>query len=433
MTDDVLSRIRAASVRLKVCALGIVLTVIAAGAVILYPDQSYGDEYLFPEMHIDTIGGKKIDSKEQYVDCTVSVEEDGVVTLNDATAGIRGRGNSTWAQTSWWDMPKKPYKIKFDVPTELFGHGAYQKWNLIADYADESLSRNYMAYSLGAAIGIEGVSSVQHVNLFVNGIYQGVYLLCDQIEPGPDRVDIDDDPSSPDFGFIVEMNGLAAEEGIYGFDTFDIGDHTYTIKSPDTSLVWGDTQFEYVRSTMQEVNDALESGDWSRVEAVIDTQSFAKTYVIEELMHDIDINWSSFFFHKDRGGKVTSGPIWDYDISSGNIGILGQNSPEELYIAHKSDWYRMFLSYPEFKDLVGVVVSTYSETLRNTIDGCEDYLRGYADDFRRNFERWPTMGSLVASNPEEFLFMRTWDDHLTFVVNWLEDSLDNLIEEYPAP
>ena len=183
---------------------------------------------------------------------------------------------------------------------------------------------------------------------------------------------------------------------------------------------------------MQEVYDALGSGDWSRVEAIVDVESFAKTYVIEEMMHDIDINWSSFYFHKDRGGKVTSGPIWDYDISSGNIGIIGQNDPGELYIAYKSDWYRAFLQYPQFSALVGAVVHTYGNVLRQTIDDCEDALRQHAGDFRRNFEKWPVMGSLVASNPEEFLFIRTWDDHLTFVANWLRDSLDNLLDKYPA-
>ena len=48
-------------------------------------------------MDVVTEGGAKIKSKENYVDCTVSLSgTDGEYCFDKLDVGIRGRGNTTW-------------------------------------------------------------------------------------------------------------------------------------------------------------------------------------------------------------------------------------------------------------------------------------------------------------------------------------------------
>ena len=79
-------------------------------------DSSDGEEKVeepapyFPYIIINTENSAAIEDKENYISCTVSVTNtDEQYCLTDAVAGIRGRGNSSWAMS-----PKKPYKLKFD-------------------------------------------------------------------------------------------------------------------------------------------------------------------------------------------------------------------------------------------------------------------------------------------------------------------------------
>ena len=100
-----------------------------------------------PVMVINTVDEAPILDKENYVTCSISVSNaKAEYCFNELSAGIRGRGNTTW------NMPKKPYKVKFDSKIDLFGNGAAKKWTLIANYSDPSLIRKYLAYMIGSGI-----------------------------------------------------------------------------------------------------------------------------------------------------------------------------------------------------------------------------------------------------------------------------------------
>ena len=68
-----------------------------------------------PVLIITTPDSLPIDSKtERKEDCLVKLVTNNV-ELNLGTAGIKGRGNSTWVE------PKKPYNIKLDKKAEILG------------------------------------------------------------------------------------------------------------------------------------------------------------------------------------------------------------------------------------------------------------------------------------------------------------------------
>ena len=142
-----------------------------------------------PVVYIDTEGGQPITSKEKYIDADIKIQ--GNETFNeskelyDGVTEIRGRGNSTWSQ------PKKPYRLKLDKKTDIFGMGKSKHWVLLANYLDESLMRNTLAYNLSGSMGMEQMSTVW-VSVIMNGEYAGNYQLCENIRVDDTRVDIFD-------------------------------------------------------------------------------------------------------------------------------------------------------------------------------------------------------------------------------------------------
>ena len=75
-----------------------------------------------PILIITTPDSLPIDSKtERKEGCLVKLVTNNE-ELNLGTAGIKGRGNSTWVE------PKKPYNIKLDKKAEILGMKKSKHW-----------------------------------------------------------------------------------------------------------------------------------------------------------------------------------------------------------------------------------------------------------------------------------------------------------------
>ena len=100
---------------------------------------------------------------------------------------IHVRGNSTAGQD------KKPYKIKLDKKTDLFGLGGGVKnkhWVLLANCFDESLMRNKLCYDLAGQFGAPVWMKSEWVDVVMNGKYVGNYQLCQHIRVSDERIPI---------------------------------------------------------------------------------------------------------------------------------------------------------------------------------------------------------------------------------------------------
>ena len=67
-------------------------------------------------------------------------------SLSSMAMDIRGRGNSTW------EADKKPYKIKLDKKTNVFGLGKNKHWVLVANTYDNTFIRDRITAWLGDQI-----------------------------------------------------------------------------------------------------------------------------------------------------------------------------------------------------------------------------------------------------------------------------------------
>ena len=250
-------------------------------------------------VYITTEGGAPITSRDDYVNGVMLL--DGVNHVME----IRGRGNSTW---TW---PKKPYKIKLANDVALLGTEPRDEWVLLANYADRTALRTYLAMGLASSSGLPWTPRTRFVDVVLNGVPQGLYLLTDQVEQGTERVDL------PDDSYLLEVNTRFRRQGDRGFWS----EHGIPIsyKDPDEPKK---SERKLVRSAIHRFEKALYGKNFADPKfgyrAHIDLDSFINWYLVEELFHNQDSNFfSSVHFTWTPGGDIAMGPVWDFDLSAG--------------------------------------------------------------------------------------------------------------------
>ena len=386
------------------------------------------DRLRLPSIRIETEGGKEITSKETYLTCTVSLSAESAFSFEGVTARIKGRGNSTFG------FDKKPYKIKFDEKISLLGEDKAKEWTLIANHMDYSLMRNYLAYKVGEALGLPYTTSAEFVDVYVNGEYRGVYLLCEQIEVGRGRVDIEDSLEVAETGYLLELDARAPGEGEEGVDYFYslAGALPYAIKSPDTE----DEKFTpervaFIKSYVDAAYTALLGSDYAEVSRYLDVDTFVNGYILDELFKTTDVGFSSFYLYRDAGGKLSRGPIWDYDLAAGNSVAAGAISPSGIYAGVANPWYARLLTFPEFRSAVGARLAEMRGTVTETLAGAFDMADSYYDCLVRNFQKWDILGQYTMEyTSKEVSEIETYEGQLAYLEDWLLDSLSYLEGEY---
>lgn len=419
-----------------------------SNGVIYYAE--YKPIYLdVPVISIDTEDGGGVTSKVDYKGCTITLENaDESYCFESVDAEIRGRGNSSWG------MEKKSYRIKFTEKRSMFGSDYEAKsWTLIANHCDKSLSRNALAYEMAQRMsGLDFSSMNEFVELYLDGEYKGVYLLCDQIEVGEGRVDIGeefcDDPSQ--MGFLIELDSRANEEGKKGYDyvLLDYG-RPYLIKSPDSTdpAYDPDVHLSYISGYIDECLAALSDEDWDKICELIDVDSFVDMYVVNEMFANLDHYLFSVYFYKAPNGKLYVGPAWDFDISSGNVNYgyaegSAESGPRQdliysgkLWIADRNTWYRRLLRNEEFLELVRARLVEYKDEIlavaaladTETDDG---YYAKHGKAIERNFEKWKIMGVYLWPNPQVIVDITTAEGQMNYLADWLRARYGVLCEVY---
>ncbi len=392
-----------------------------------------------PIVIIDTFENQEVLDKENYVESKISIinTQDQWI-INEISAGLRLRGNSSL------EAPKKSFRIKFDKKQSVLGSTYKAKsWTLIANYYDKSMSRNYIAYSISDSFsGIDYTVKHEYVEVFLNGDYIGVYLLCDQVQSGQGRVDINEDYTNEegdlyDVGYLLELDDRAPIEGVKNVDYFTIDGFNYTIKTPDTeSDKYNTDATQYIQSYLINVFSLLEQGDWLQICETIDVDSFVQTYIIQELFANLDVGSSSFFIYKDKGGRLTAGPIWDFDLAAGNTSyiqwqwrgfVMGDVICEypnvSLYAVCKNPFYEKLMRIDEFKQLVSATLVSAEDMILHVIDflsfeGQASVYR-YIDSFKRNYQRWDIMDVNEWYSPEIMNSLSNIEAQLYSLKIWL--------------
>lgn len=257
------------------------------------------------------------------------VTPDGKVD-NTPIKKIKGRGNTTWYKS------KKPYNITYDSKVSIAGMSSAKKYSLLANYQDDSLSRNRFLYDLSDAVGMPYASDSRYVDFYANGYYWGSYQLAEKIEVGKnslvkdfeeeDYLDADGNVKE-DFPFLCEVDSGAVDGEDYYVSLSGL---KITIKAPE--LEAGDKGYDEVKTYVKNKFNDFYSASRTKTADLsdyADVDSLTKIYLINELGKNWDAGVSSLFFtyKQDENGKYKfyGSPVWDYDNSLGNaVGVTSE-------------------------------------------------------------------------------------------------------------
>lgn len=380
-----------------------------------------------PVIHINTTGNASVDTKEEYVTGTMNFtpnENSEFEVLTNVPLRIKLRGNSTLF------MPKRSYKIKFDEKQFFLADYKERSWVLLANFSDQTLIRNHVAYSMSENLGMSFTPGHTLVDVYLNGEYIGNYLLSDQIQVSSNRVNVEEKVTDIDTGYLIELDIGLYREGLENTnDNYFLVDHIpFVIKSPD----YEDTHYSVAQKTfitdyVTNVYRVLErKEDYSEL---IDVDSFIDWFIVSEVFKNVDSGYSSVYFYKDKGGTLKMGPVWDYDLSSGNQGHLGDDlrGPEGWYTSRgdKNVFFYHLMQYPEFQEALKTRWNeVYDSVILNALDDIFLAADSITHSQYMNFQRW----DIIGINEEwytspEVLALQTYDEQVWFFHDYLAERI----------
>jgi len=415
--------------------------------------SSVTEQNLFPSIHVNT-SGVLIDSKEIYTDCKISIS--GTINeyvLDQVSGGIRIRGHSTS------NFEKTPYRIRFEERTQPLGLGSgpSRSWILLADYVDLSMMRNYISYKLANDLLRKSFSSeAEFVELYINGVHKGIYLLVEQTQVGTYRVNLDetgiDDPLVVDTGFLLELEtdfGRRNAEGYHMVDWFEVPGYTnmdiefswqnmanyplsnevgfYVIKSDAKSLA----QIQFIQNYMVSVYNAIYlTKTFEAINALVDIESAVDMYLMQLISNDFDYNYSSNYIYKDAGGKLVFGPPWDHDLAYGNHGSnTGYDTLHLFHLLYQLSTYEWFQT---------LIIQRWAEITakdNNLIEAMKESIILHTSLYNQRFstnhnlwigtrrtDGWHTIYIKANSQIEAANYLLQWIDNR---VDWIESQFSN--------
>lgn len=385
-----------------------------------------------PILTLNTETGEDVDPRtgnRYYIGAQMGITNcRGEYALDGAAIEMKGRGNFSWV-----DVPKKSYRIKLAESQKLMGlgEGRSRSWCLLANYCDQSLIRNYLAYQLSRRLsGIGWAPDCTNVELYLNGEYRGVYMLVESVKVDEHRVAVSEDvESGTDIGYLLQMTANADED--YRFDSNGFNFDIKNDLSSDQDMAW--QQVTYIQGYVDECWYAVMEGDREKVESLMDVDSLVDTYLVEEFTKNLDVGYDSFYLHKDAGGKLAFGPIWDFDLGFGNSDEHGCELAEDLYVAvdycnhyHSSEWYTYLMGLDWFRDLVAE--RWRSAEVQEAFGGipalASDTAKAGYKSYCRNFEKWPIFGQKTNRETELITSLKNYTEHYEYLADWIGRRYD---------
>ncbi|TCC98062.1 CotH kinase family protein [Pedobacter psychroterrae] len=362
-------------------------------------------------LYINTTNNAAINSKDIYVTGTIKIVGNFKDVLFDGKTEIKGRGNSTWG------MPKKPYRIKLDKKFGILGMSENKNWVLLANYADKTLMRNELAFMLSRNSGLTFTPDSRFVEVFLNGNYQGSYLLTEQIKEGKDVVDVERDG-----GYLLEQDGFAGSEPVHFYTKKNM---PVTVKYPDEEEITP-LQKEYISSHFQKLEDALFAANFTDplngYRKYFDVDSYINYYIVNEVMGNPDMFWSTYMYKKPNDDKIYTGPVWDFDIAINNDDRLGnQVNGLMLTAAHEPKaWIRRMMEDQSFRQKIRLRWNELKAKIL-TLPASVDLLsKKLAVSQTRNFTKWSILNTKVY---REFQIAGSYNAEVAYLKNYLTNHI----------
>ena len=224
-----------------------------------------------PQVVIETKEGINADA---YSQATLQILDPSNTSSSfENSIKIKIRGNSTA------ELDKKPYNIKLSSATSLLGMTSGKKYCLIANMLDKSLIRNKLVYDFSSNLNLEHSVQSRFVDVWVNGNYQGNYLMTTPIEVGANRLNISNND------YLLEVEDSRNEEGVTYINSPVLGIR-FALNSPEKPVK---KDIAEINTSLLNAELAMQQGIFSDICKYIDIPSFVDFYILEELFQPVDV------------------------------------------------------------------------------------------------------------------------------------------------
>lgn len=362
----------------------------------------------------------------------------------EGNIGIELRGSSSGS------APKKSYgfetwdSLSFPIDTSLLGMPVESDWCLLANYYDKTLMHNVLSYKLANETG-HFAPRTRYCEVFLNGQYQGNYVLCEKIKRDKNRIDIsklealDTSGNNLTGGYILKIDKFTGSGGDGFYSNFPAanpnGDPIYfQYEYPNQDNIQPQ-QKDYVQKYVDSFERALFGANFQNPNTGFRNFASEKSFIdymfVNEISKNVDGYRLSTYFYKDKqskGGKIHMGPVWDYDIAYMNAYYC--EAPIDTGWAYNlayvcpgnanPAWWERLRQDTLFNQHVYCRWKYFRENIFNT-----DTLLAYVDSTaslieesqQRNFTKWIELG--VATWPEPQPLPQTYAEEILRLKSWI--------------
>ena len=416
------------------------------GNELITPDVILGPP--LPLMKIQTGNQNIVDEPKISGSLQIFQEE---LLIEEHLIGIEIRGSSSqmfdkksYGFETWDEMGE-------DLNASLGGFPEEEDWILYGPYSDKSLVRNVLIYELSNNMG-QYASKTKFYELEINGVFQGIYVLMEKIKRDRNRVDISKNKVEDiTGGYIIKIDKPTGDGDWYDeniafasqYNTtgllVDTGNINFLYEYPKADDV-SNEQKKYIQDYIHLFETALISENFKSIEngyrQFIDLNSFIDFFILNEFSKNPDGFRLSTYLHKEKGGKLKMGPIWDFNLAFGNVNYCDGDSPYGW--AHRFNdicsgdnwqvpfWWNRFLDDPEYVSLLkerwAILRSEIlsSDTVLVRLRELQENLKG-SSAIDKNFGKWLILGKYIW--PNKFIG-DSYDSEINYLEEWINQRFD---------
>ena len=246
-----------------------------------------------------------------------------------------------------------------------------------------------------------------------------------------------------DQAYLLELDKRAKSEAESPYEYFYVND--WEIPFAIKSKVSNEAQRDFIKDYVERVDDAILSGDREAINALADVESLVDMYLLQEFSKNRDVGFASFYLYKDKGGRLTAGFPWDFDMALGNDSgedrlaekdspKINYKDPEGLMAAVLNRWFEALCQNEWFMTLCA---DRWEQTVSPAVDKMvkKTVLQGYAmkNDAKRNYDRWAIMGKKQLFEPARIVMIRSYTGQVDYLADWMTDRrkwLDEYFEKW---
>lgn len=340
---------------------------------------------LFIQAEAEEFLGEEFENKK-YAETGEMLLTDGQgnVTCAQKLERFKIRGNLTAT------LDKKPYSITLSEADGLCGMAEAKNWKLLANATDGAYIRNKLILDLANGITEAYEPEGEFVELYLNGSYQGVYLLTEGVEIAQNRLDTDIKEDwllemELDFRMVKEIPYVITNQG--------------QIFAVNTENAVSEENLNFIETFLNDIESALYTKDGiseisgRSLEEMLDLDSWADVWLIQEISGDHDTGIASqFSYIQARDGRLYAGPVWDFDGTMGNVNTAMFRIPEALTISvrntrpeknvNQNRWLSAMYQNEKFREMLQ---KRYAEAVSPALERiCSEMINEYVDTIQRS-------------------------------------------------